>query len=217
MKSRKGFTLIELLIVVAIIAILAAIAVPNFLEAQVRAKISRSRSDMRTMATGLEAYSIDNGKYPPWLNSFTTPCFSLLGDTGTNSMWGLCRLTSPIAYLSTVPYDAFRTKGARNLKNPGQTKPSYDYVTTSYYYCTQAKNTTNAEIRADTAGYKWAVAGVGPSLNQANPGLFSVLIGTINASKNPDSECFSYDPSNGTVSRGFLIRTNKGDWTVPLS
>jgi len=59
----KGFTLIELLIVVAIIAILAAIAVPNFLEAQVRAKVSRAKTDMRTIATGLEAYFVDNNTY----------------------------------------------------------------------------------------------------------------------------------------------------------
>ena len=62
---RKAFTLIELLIVVAIIAILAAIAVPNFLEAQVRAKVSRVKNDMRTGATGLEAYAVDYGKYIP--------------------------------------------------------------------------------------------------------------------------------------------------------
>jgi len=62
--GREGFTLIELLIVVAIIAILAAIAVPNFLEAQTRAKVSRLKADMRSAATGLEAYAVDNNDYP---------------------------------------------------------------------------------------------------------------------------------------------------------
>src|SRR6478609_11262839 len=58
-----GFTLIELLIVVAIIAILAAIAVPNFLEAQTRAKISRAKADMRTTVTALESYVVDWNNY----------------------------------------------------------------------------------------------------------------------------------------------------------
>ncbi|NQU44909.1 prepilin-type N-terminal cleavage/methylation domain-containing protein, partial [bacterium] len=64
-KAHRAFTLIELLIVVAIIAILAGIAVPNFLEAQVRAKVSKAKSDLRTVATGLEAYHVDNNRYPP--------------------------------------------------------------------------------------------------------------------------------------------------------
>jgi prepilin-type N-terminal cleavage/methylation domain-containing protein len=63
-RSNGAFTLIELLIVVAIIAILAAIAVPNFLEAQTRAKFARAKSDMRTIATALEGYRIDTNKYP---------------------------------------------------------------------------------------------------------------------------------------------------------
>ena len=70
MPAGKGaFTLVELLIVVAIIAILAAIAVPNFLEAQVRAKASRAASDMRVIATAMETQRIDTNAYPlPWDN-----------------------------------------------------------------------------------------------------------------------------------------------------
>lgn len=62
--KTKGFTLIELLIVVAIIAILAAIAVPNFLEAQTRAKVTRMKANMRTVATAIEMYTIDNNVIP---------------------------------------------------------------------------------------------------------------------------------------------------------
>ncbi len=59
----KGFTLIELLIVVAIIGILAAIAVPNFLNAQLRAKIAGTQSDIRTMIGAMQQYHLDNNSY----------------------------------------------------------------------------------------------------------------------------------------------------------
>src|SRR6056300_980877 len=63
-QLNRAFTLIELLIVVLIIAILAAIAVPNFLEFQTRAKVSRVKSDHRSLATAIEAYYVDNNQYP---------------------------------------------------------------------------------------------------------------------------------------------------------
>ncbi len=90
----RAFTLIELLIVVAIIAILAAIAVPNFLEAQTRSKVSRAKADLRTIRTALEAYAVDANSYP--LNA------GGIGLTGA-----LYNLTRPVQYLSSLPQDVF--------------------------------------------------------------------------------------------------------------
>ena len=63
-KGRKGFTLIELMVVIAIIIILAAIAIPNYLKMTERAKKSRLQSDFATLATVLETFKTDWGKYP---------------------------------------------------------------------------------------------------------------------------------------------------------
>jgi len=87
---RKGFTLIELLIVVAIIAILAGIALPNFLEAQTRAKVARVQADMRTIATAVEAYAVDYSTFPH------------------NFELGLQGLSTPTAYMNFYPWDIFK-------------------------------------------------------------------------------------------------------------
>ena len=64
MRNQKGFTLIELLIVVAIIGIIAAIAIPNLLNAIDRGKQKRTMADIRSMGTAVESYAVDNNFYP---------------------------------------------------------------------------------------------------------------------------------------------------------
>jgi len=100
-KPHGAFTLIELLIVVAIIAILAAIAVPNFLEAQVRAKISRAKADIRTLATALESYCVDHNHYPP--------------DRQKYGIQYLFELTTPVSYMTNIliedPFRPVRSGG----------------------------------------------------------------------------------------------------------
>ncbi|MFP4496675.1 MAG: prepilin-type N-terminal cleavage/methylation domain-containing protein, partial [Vulcanimicrobiota bacterium] len=63
--NKKGFTLIELMIVIAIIAILAAILVPNFLRARAQGQYTACASNLRNVATALEMYATDHtGRYP---------------------------------------------------------------------------------------------------------------------------------------------------------
>src|SRR5690242_16413003 len=109
---KRAFTLIELLIVVAIIAVLAAIAVPNFLESQVRAKVARTKADHRTIATALESYRVDNNHFPeqgvptdtefPYLRDPT----KVYGGESSRHAAGnptiAFRLSTPVAYLSST-------------------------------------------------------------------------------------------------------------------
>jgi prepilin-type N-terminal cleavage/methylation domain-containing protein len=106
-SSTRAFTLIELLIVIAIILILIAIALPNFLEAQLRARVTSALADMRSMATAMESYYIDFKTYPGDHDP----------DEGFNSQ-SLYQLTTPIAYIALVPEDPF-TPPNTGLSSPG--------------------------------------------------------------------------------------------------
>ena len=99
-RKSRGFTLIELLIVIAIILILIAIALPNFLEAQIRARVTRAKAEIRTLAISMEAYFLDWKYYP----SFSFPNYTVQFDRRVR---GLTWLTSSIAYITSLPEDPF--------------------------------------------------------------------------------------------------------------
>lgn len=181
---NRAFTLIELLIVVAIIAILAAIAVPNFLEAQTRAKVSRVKADMRTVATGIQTYAVDNNHYPPdWVP----------GSTARYRLRLIFRLTTPVAYLTSVSFpDPFMlhdqdlnntSLGFFNFQNTwgnaaGIPKPEQTR--------TIMMKSWGPDKRDD--GGEWIIHGI----TDARAGI-------INVSR-------LYDPTNGTVSSGDVAR-----------
>ena len=220
--DRRAFTLIELLIVIAIIAILALIAVPNFLEAQVRAKITRAMADQRTIATAVEAYSVDWGRPPLGNNELKTTH----GASGIPSEYSkeiirtivpYVTMSTPVAYLSTVPVDYFCDKQKR-ISNSGtfgeQDWYRYD---TCFTMAVGASSPPSSSVFADglANGTQWYVFTLGPSQRWAPDANSSGWIAAAMAGY-PDTATSArypgmfYDATNGTMSYGLIVRSNKG-------
>ncbi|HXF81993.1 MAG TPA: prepilin-type N-terminal cleavage/methylation domain-containing protein [bacterium] len=91
LRNERGFTLIELLIVVAIIAILAAILIPNFLRARAQSQVAATKGNLKNVATALESYQVDFSVYPSNANDLVTGGYTraLPSDPCTGTAFGV--------------------------------------------------------------------------------------------------------------------------------
>lgn len=234
-KVFAGFTLIELLIVVAIIAILAAIAVPNFLEAQTRAKVSRAKSDQRTLAVALVSYYVDNNHFPPDRNYYNNGGPRIVTSRGTaqqtaDRYWlvheALYPLTTPVAHLSSVTFDdPFAHKiDPRVAFSNLFTTFDMNFISYTYFEGSHESHIALPSLSPD-ATHCWGDW----SINDPNrdPGLRVTAIrsGCVINSIGPDqlnsqgewsvvsgpwgtgvNGALGYDPTNGTISPGDITR-----------
>jgi general secretion pathway protein G len=185
--KRTGLALVELLIVFALLALMAAVAVPGFVDSQARSRTARARADMRSMAVAVEAYKVDFGWFPFsandawWLVQSGSPWGTFVYTTNL----ALRCATTPVAYLNAVPLDYFGNQS-------GFPFGSYLYVTEQREY--GAGKTVNFNW-CPASGYGFGSVALNGAWDYAyGPGLESTVINSI------------YDPSNGMVSRGDIIR-----------
>ncbi len=131
LHSERGFTLIELLIVVAIIAILAAILIPNFLRARAQAQVAATKGNLKNVATAMESYFVDFSQYPQTAGALSANYTRALPtDPCTGSAFG----TSPGYTYAPVGNPATDYTLRSNWSVSGSGAPCFNVATSNWQY-----------------------------------------------------------------------------------
>jgi prepilin-type N-terminal cleavage/methylation domain-containing protein len=203
--TRSGFTLVELLVVVAIILILVAIALPHFKSAIVRSQVARSAGEIRGIVFALEIYIADWNVYPIDHHSdypYTAP-----------TDYGLTMLTTPFRYLTEWSYDPFGTRES--------TDPNLQNISSSYTGGSGSDNPDcggrlhygdrSAIKHEKGCSHAYSVIGIGPDRAQSIRGWREFPSGV--PTYNYPTSLQSYSPTNGSLSSGDIFQLT-GNWSL---
>jgi len=214
MGNTKGFSLIELLIVIAIVSIITAIAVPNLMSANIRAKVSGVKADMGSIAIALEDYKVDYGEYPKD-SRFSRPSTNYASDViaepnqdfdgkngsdDDNDAIGLGYLVYPKAnfepvYLKRIAGDPFDNSGEEDWNGTsGAHNHHYLYYTGKW----DSASGTSVECTAGDSPQYWALVSWGPDKDED-------ITSYIDAKTALNDGTNLYNPDSGITSDGDIV------------
>jgi len=120
-KNQKGFTLIELLVVIAIIGVLAAVAVPKFMDSTASARTAKVQADLGAMDTAIQTYMSNNGGAIPIADGSTIITYMSSGALPTSTA-GSYRITGTTEAVTAVAYTVNQTTARAQVAFTGGAK-----------------------------------------------------------------------------------------------
>ncbi len=218
-RLQHGFTLIELLIVIAIILILIAIALPNFLEAQARARLARVKGDLRALLTAVEAFRTERGVLliDFWDDKTTQSQERYkrkFGGVGRDPIYEykyfeevFYPLTSPVKYMNKIPIDLYSDIRRQVGLSAGEVGSGYLYFDNDPLF----PNVCDHYIDRFFPGHPLQIESRTKPLSEGEYAILSVGPDScLGINKSGDLRGLAYSPTNGTMSTGDMVLVCNG-------
>ena len=197
--KKKAWVLAEWLTALALLAVIAMIALPNYFEAKTRGDVSQVLADLRRLETAMTSYRLDNGRWMPDMFEYIVYRTPSIPVSGSNDPFIYGPLTTPVTYLGTIPLNPFES--VRRVDNtPVQNHLCYHYYGQGWQ---KMAASAGASYNSDNFLGQWIFLSSGPD-HIFDYGEWSMYIPEREA--NGGASPREYDPTNGAVSSGDIVR-----------